>query len=325
MEKLALVIPADPTEPAAHPGRSTAELAAQALQCRFDCTCIPFDPDAVCPPPASIPDVPTYTQRSYWTWRQTYPAAAEPFDAVLAMDGLHPWALAMLDLLQTRRRFAWVCDEPKDYLLEKDLPFFAQRYQAMAGIFCANKAIQESFCQLFPEFAAKTVVAALPLDAAYYRQLAQTPCEAPFSGDTADLVTVCRLDSESDVQTIPRLAAQWAPQRPELRWHIAAGPGTWYDKLLREIVLNDVCETVELLDAPENPAPLIAQANAYLSITDAGDEEAERIARAMHKPILYLPLTEQQLRAVTAGSGTAEFAGWNDQETVIRILQEELQ
>lgn len=43
-----------------------------------------------------------------------------------------------------------------------------------------------------------------------------------------------------------------------------------------DIVLADVCDEVELLDPPENLAPLMAQANAYLSIAEAGDEEAER-------------------------------------------------
>lgn len=80
---------------------------------------------------------------------------------------------------------------------------------------------------------------------------------------------------------------------------------------------------MELLDPPENLAPLMAQANAYLSIAEAGDEEAERMARAMGKTIFQLPLTDQQLSGMEARVGKAVFSEWKDQRKCFKALKEE--
>ena len=111
-------------------------------------------------------------------------------------------------------------------------------------------------------------------------------------------------------------------KKPELRWHIA-GTGSRQDRLVRDIVLADVCDEAELLDPPENLAPSMAQANAYLSIAEAGDEEAERMARAMGKTIFQLPLTDQQLSGMEARVGKAVFSEWKDQRKCFKALKEE--
>ncbi len=321
MEKLALLIPPLPPGTQAQGGRSTAALLAQALVDGFQCSCIRPDPGTAFSRPGRT-DAPSYTQRSYDQWHQAGPAAAGRFDAALALDGLHPWALAALERLDAQRRFCWLCDLPEDYLLPEDVPFFAERYAAMTGVFCANAAIGEQFCHLFPALAERSMVIAPPLDMAYYRELAQNPCDLAWESDTADMLAVCRLDSESEAEQIPALAAAWQQRRPALRWHIA-GAGERRDRLVQAIVLHDVCETVELLDVPENLAPLMAQANAYLAVDEAGDAEAERMARAMGKPVLHWPVTEEQLLGIEVCAGKAAFPGWADREKLMSALKEE--
>ena len=88
-------------------------------------------------------------------------------------------------------------------------------------------------------------------------------------------------------------------------------------------MLHDVCETVALLDVPENLAPLMAQANAYLAVDEAGDAEAERMARAMGKPVLHWPVTEEQLLGIEACAGKAAFPEWADREKLMNALKEE--
>lgn len=322
MEKLALVIPPLPPGTRMHGGRDTAALLEQALGQGFDCVCIHLTPGTFSPSQAVKADVPSYTQRSYWQWRPSPPVAAGRFDAALALDGLHPEALAALERLDAQRRFCWLCDLPEDYLLPEDVPFFAERYAAMAGIFCASDPIRESFCRLFPALAERSMVIALPLDTAYYRELSQKPCDLIWESDTADMLAVCRLDSESEAEQIPALAAAWKERRPELRWHIA-GTGSRQDQLVRSIVVHDVCETADLLDVPENLAPLMAQANAYLAIDEAGDAEAERMARAMGKTVLHWPVTEDQLLGIEVCAGKAAFPGWADREKLMNALKEE--
>ena len=239
----------------------------------------------------------------------------------MTTDGLHPWALAALEGLNAKRRYVWLCDLPEEYLLPEDIPFFAEHYAALTGIFCASEAIREDFGRLFPSLAPKSTVITLPLDTAYYQQLSRET-EEPWGADTADILAACRLDSDNDAQKIPQLAARWKVKKPELRWHIA-GTGSRQDRLVRDIVLADVCDEVELLDPPENLAPLMAQANAYLSIAEAGDEEAERMARAMGKTIFQLPLTDQQLSGMEARVGKAVFSEWKDQRKCFKALKEE--
>lgn len=321
LEKLALVIPSQPMDAEARHDRAPAELLAQMLPQEFDCTCVQPNPKAVLLSHPEDKKAPTYTQRSYALWRRTLPSPAEAFDATLAMDGLHPWALAALEGLNAKRRYVWLCDLPEEYLLPEDIPFFAEHYAALTGIFCASEAIREDFCRLFPALTPKSTVIMLPLDTVYYQQLSRETDE-PWGADTADILAVCRLDSDNDAQKIPQLAAQWKVKKPELRWHIA-GTGSRQDRLVRDIVLADVCDEVELLNPPENLAPLMAQANAYLSIAEAGDEEAERMAHAMGKTVFQLPLTDQQLSGVEVCAGKAVFSEWKDQRKCFKALKEE--
>lgn len=321
MEKLALLIPPLPPGKQAHGGRSTETLLAQALGDGFQCSCIRPDPDMAFSQLGRT-DVPSYTQRSYDHWYQIGCTTAQRFDAALALDGLHPWALAALERLDARRRFCWLCDLPEDYLLSEDIPFFAERYAAMKRIFCASEAIQEDFCRLFPALVEQSMVIAPPLDMAYYRELSRGSCDLAWKSDTADILAVCRLDSESEAEKIPALAAAWQQRRPELRWHIA-GAGERRDRLVHAIVLHDVCETVELLDVPENLAPLMAQANAYLAVDEAGDEEAEQMARAMGKKVLHWPVMEKVLSGMEACAGQAVFPEWADREKLMNALKEE--
>lgn len=321
LKKLALIIPPELPDEEACRGRNTAELLAQTLRKSYDCSCICSYTAMDSALQADKADALSHTQRSYWKWHQAYPVANECFDAALATDGLHPWALAALDRLMAKRRFIWICDAPEDYLLTEDIPFFAERYETIDGVLCASEAIHESVCRLFPKQARKSTVIALPLDTEYYSRLAQAPFDALWEGDTADIFAVCRLDNENDAQKIPKLAAEWALIRPDLRWHIA-GAGAWRDRLVREIVLNDVCETVELMEPPQNPAPFIAQTNAYLSIDEAGDEEAERMARAMGKTVLHLSMAEHQIRGIEACAGEAAFSEWKDGERLMSIIKE---
>ena len=321
MEKLALLIPLLPPGTQAQGGRSTAALLAQVLGERFQCCCICPGSSVTFSQPGRT-DVSSYTQRSYDQWYQIGCTTAQRFDVTLALDGLHPWALAALERLDARRRFCWLCDLPEDYLLPEDVPFFAERYAAMTGVFCANAAIREHFCRLFPALAERSMVIALPLDTAYYQELSQNPCDLAWESDTADMLAVCRLDSESEAEKIPALAAAWQQRRPELRWHIV-GAGERRDRLVQAIVLHDVCETVELLDVPENLAPLMAQANAYLAVDEAGDEEAEQMARAMGKEVLHWPVTEKMLSGMEACAGKAVFPEWADREKLMNALKEE--
>ena len=320
MEKLALLIPPLPPGTQEHSGRSTAVLLAQTLRDGFQCSCIRPDSDIAFSQPDRA-DAPSYTQRSYWQWYQAGPAVAGRFDAAVALDGLHPWTLAVLERLDAQRRFIWLCDLPEDYFLSGDVPFFAKRYGALAGVFCANAEIRENFCHLFPRLTERSAVIVPPLDTAYYSQLAQNPCDLAWEKDTADILVVCRLDSESDAEKIPALAATWKQRRPELRWHIA-GTGARHDRLVRAIVLHDVCETVELLEIPDNLAPLMAQANAYLAIDEAGDADAERMAQVMGKKVLHLPLWDAQLLGIEACIGKAVFSEWEDREKFISALKE---
>ena len=216
LEKLALVIPSQPLDAEARHDRATAELLAQMLPQEFDCTCVQPNLKAALQPRSEDKNAPTYTQRSYALWRRTLPSPAEAFDAALAMDGLHPWALAALEGLNAKRRYVWLCDLPEDYLLPEDIPFFAEHYAALTGIFCASEAIREDFGRLFPSLAPKSTVIALPLDTAYYQQLSRET-EEPWGAGTADILAVCRLDSDNDAQQIPQLAARWKVKKPELR------------------------------------------------------------------------------------------------------------
>lgn len=213
LEKLALVIPSQPLDAEARHDRATAELLAQMLPQEFDCTCVQPNLKAALQPRSEDKNAPTYTQRSYALWRRTLPPPVEAFDAALAMDGLHPWALAALEGLNAKRRYVWLCDLPEEYLLPEDIPFFAEHYAALTGIFCASEAIREDFGRLFPSLAPKSTVITLPLDTAYYRQLSRET-EEPWGADTADILAVCRLDSDNDAQKIPQLAARWKVKKP---------------------------------------------------------------------------------------------------------------
>ena len=148
-----------------------------------------FQPNlkAALQPRSEDKNAPTYTQRSYALWRRTLPPPVEAFDAALTTDGLHPWALAALEGLNAKRRYVWLCDLPEEYLLPEDIPFFAEHYAALTGIFCASEAIREDFGRLFPSLAPKSTVITLPLDTAYYRQLSRET-EEPWGADTADIL-----------------------------------------------------------------------------------------------------------------------------------------
>lgn len=325
MDKIAIVVPPMLSD---NPLKNRGlRFLVNMLSCDFSCTCITRgreDGNAVSDTfefSCNEKDVPSYTQRNYMTWRHSKELSNEYFASTMAIDGLHPWALAALDRLKAKRRFVWICDMPKDYLLDEDIPFFESIYGMMSWIFCANESIQENFSQFFPKLVEKSMVVSLPLDTVYYRRLAKAPKEVLWASDTADIFTVCRLESENDAQKIPQLAAEWKLQRTELRWHIAC-EGVWWDKLLREIVLNDVCETVEMMEIPKNIAPFMAQANAYLAIDEAGDEEAEQMAYAMGKTILHLPLTDDRLLSIKACAGKPVFSEWKDRERFMKILKE---
>ena len=158
LEKLALVIPSQPLDAEARHDRAPAELLAQMLPQEFDCTCVQPNLKAALQPRSEDKNAPTYTQRSYALWRRTLPPPVEAFDAALATDGLHPWALAALEGLNAKRRYVWLCDLPEEYLLPEDIPFFAEHYAALTGIFCASEAIREDFGRLFPSLAPKSTV-----------------------------------------------------------------------------------------------------------------------------------------------------------------------
>ena len=144
LEKLALVIPSQPLDAEARHDRAPAELLAQMLPQEFDCTCVQPNLKAALQPRSEDKNAPTYTQRSYALWRRTLPPPVEAFDAALATDGLHPWALAALEGLNAKRRYVWLCDLPEEYLLPEDIPFFAEHYAALTGIFCASEADRKS-------------------------------------------------------------------------------------------------------------------------------------------------------------------------------------
>ena len=323
VKKLALLAPPRPEDA---PDSGITALVRQAMEPFFACTLIHEKAPAGLCPSASFAyeqdEVPSYTQRCYLAWRRASPMAGERCDAALALDGLQPWSLAVLDGLCAKRRYVWLQDLPEDYLLAEDVPFFLERYAAVAAVLCASEAVLENFVSLFPALAHKAVLLPPPLPAQRYRQLAQAPCDTQWESGTADIAAVCHLDCDNAAQTLPALAAVWKQRRPELRWHVM-GEGAWRDRLVQKTVLADVCDVLEPVDAPHNLAPLLAQANAYLALEEGGDPEAERMARAMGKPVLRLPLTEEALKAVLPGRGTAVFVEWKERNHLKTILESE--
>ena len=318
MKTLALIVPPSPPDGA---DDAFPALLAEALRGDFACTLITRAERAAALPRCAEA-APSYTQRSYRAFRSAQEGASGRFDAALATDGLHPWALAALDGTTAARKLVYLRALPEDYLLPEDRTFFAERFAGMAAVLCENEEIRADFDRLFPELAGKSRVLCPPPDPVRCRRLAAAPCAEQWDRSTADVLAVCRLDSASDVQKLPRLAAAWKRRRPELRWHIA-GDGAWRDWLIREIVLADVCDEVELTDAGENAAPLIAQANAYLALADVGDTEAEGMARAMGKPVLHFPPTDEQLSAIAACVGRAVFPEWADRQALLDLFSEE--
>ena len=121
MKTLALIVPPSPPDGA---DDAFPALLAEALRGDFACTLITRAERAAALPRCAEA-APSYTQRSYRAFRSAQEGASGRFDAALATDGLHPWALAALDGTTAARKLVYRRALPEDYLLPEDRTFFA--------------------------------------------------------------------------------------------------------------------------------------------------------------------------------------------------------
>lgn len=331
MEKLALIVPSLPPDAGGAKSEREAGLLREALGGTFSCLVVrrgaggeaDITDTAACV--SGLDEAPSYTQRSILGWRRAGRICEDVFDCALVLDGLHPWALAAAERLSIRRRVFWLKAPPGDYLLEEDVPFFEKIYETGA-VLCDGEAVQASFCRVFPRLRSQCYLVRTPPDPERYRGLTNGP--ACWPEDTADVVAVCRLECEEVERWIPRLAAGMKKTRPELRWHII-GEGSRRDRVLHQIVLCDVCEEMDVTDRPADIAPLLAQANAYLALPESGERDAERMARAMGKPVLPVEDEDAEeallsaLQQVKCGQGSVEPSAWSDREKLISLMKGE--
>lgn len=225
----------------------------------------------------------TYMQRGLAAWMEV-PTLPGEWDCAVALDGLHPWCLATaLYRIRAARKVAYLPCEPRLFLSDADKVAYAPVWGALNAVAAATRWTQENFTDMFPQI--RSV-------------LAHLPCEAPEAAAPQTMETDCfhiltaePLMEWRQAERIPALAAQARKVCPRLRWHII-GDGPRQPYLLREIILNDVCEEVFSQGAADDK--LNAMLRHCDGVVNFDDENvgAGAAAQALGIPVLSLRRSE---------------------------------
>ena len=276
------------------------------------------------PEDISAEGFPSYTQANIHSWKSS-PMLAGGFDCAIAFQGLSPWCLATtMYRIQAKRKLVYLQNPPSWYLLEGDISYFKQLFRQFDSVLCASKQIFDDYVAFFGD--QNAVVARPAGDMERYMMLADAQTEDKFEEDALNLITVDRMASGVNVEWIPEAAEAVRAEYSCLRWYVV-GEGDNYTKLLRGIVLRNVCEQVQPVGKMENPFPYIQMADGYVAIEDENQEEAMG-ARALGVPVLTLRNMEDMsvfknwLKELIGGR-TQRKVGWTDRNIWIQSIEGE--
>lgn len=247
----------------------------------------------------------------YSEWAEQENITEREFDCVIAFDGISPWCLATaLHRIKAARRIVWFHKTPELYLMPEDAALWKRIYGQFAGICVSTEAVKEGFCRIFPDSAQKVELIPHILDEEEYKDPAAGDFENPYHKDCLNLLTAGRLNVGSGIEKIPAIAAEMKRCCPRIRWFIL-GNGDMRNHILRQIILQDVCEEVILLDKKENRYPYIQNCDIYAALSDPAEDEAAMTAMAMKKPVF----------SISKGRLQAERTGEDYRQTMERLIE----
>lgn len=281
--------------------------------------------DSEKPNAVSIEGLPSYTQANIRSW-ESRPMLSGEYDCAVAFQGLSPWCLATaLHRVKAKRKLVYLQRQPSFYLLEGDLPYFRSLYGQFDGVLCASRRI---LAEVERGFGEEFALAAQPApDTERYKALACEPIEDTFECDKLNLITVDHLAVGSFVDRIPIIAQAVKKEFPHLRWYVM-GSGAYDAKLLRDIVVSDVCDQVQPVGSAENPYPYIGICDGYVIVDDENQEEALG-AQALGVPLFFvrkrkdIPAFVQWLRELMDRRSHRNRMDWPDREIWIKSIEGE--
>lgn len=222
----------------------------------------------------------------YCEWAGLEKISETEFDCAIAFNGVSPWCLATaLHRVKAAKRMVWFHRNPELYIMTGDIVFWKRVYQQFDKVFVATEGVKGGFCRLFPEYNYLIEIIPPIADVEVYERLAEQEFENPYNKDSLNLLTVRRLSIGCGMELIPSIAAQIKKEFSKFRWFII-GDGDIRDRILQQIIVQDVCDEVILLGERKNIYPYIRNCDIYAALLGDTEDEALMAARAMNKPML---------------------------------------
>lgn len=152
-----------------------------------------------------------------------------------------------------------------DYLGAGFVPDFDRKiYEKFKRIVLVSKECKLNFDNIFPEFRDKSIVIENILSTDYMRKRAKESVDIKVDKNYVNLITVCRIEFRPKGldRGIEALASLKRNSISNIRWYIV-GEGQDYERLKEMIIKYGLSENVFLLGKKINPAPYLAQMDAF--------------------------------------------------------------
>ncbi|MCD7847665.1 MAG: hypothetical protein LUG49_06525 [Oscillospiraceae bacterium] len=202
---------------------------------------------------------PSRFRTSYERWSAREKIVSE-CECMIAWDGCSPWCLATaltcvnLSSLGAKRKVLWIHDDPELYLMPSDHAFHSDLCNRFDSVISSD----EEICKKL-----KCEAVRLPVDSFWYIEQSEQPCECEFKEDEINLLAVCRMNVESDLETLPaRIAELWEQNKPVHCYLI--GDGVRLNRYIQQVAIYDVDSEFTFLGAKENPYPYLRAGDALI-------------------------------------------------------------
>lgn len=162
---------------------------------------------------------------------------------MIATNACSPWCVSTaLWRVPARRKILLLDLCPDLYLLNEDLPAFREYFLRFDHVVCTGSKTQAALNRLFSCGVPSSVILPVP-DYEYCRRMLHLEAGDPFDTNNLNIVSAERLFPGNSAEKLPDLAERVKQSFPRLRWFLL-GDGGVRNKILRDIVLKDLCENV---------------------------------------------------------------------------------
>ena len=251
--------------------------------------------------------------------------AEDEFDCTIAF-GFDPWAIeTVLHRLPAKRRLLYLCRPLQHYIGEQDRQFFCEALHGCCGILFESQEAADA-AEGFLNGTVSVQKIGLPCDIQRIQALADADEDVGFEDECINLVAVYSQRNEEWMEHLPALAAGLKQDHPNLRWHVL-GTGKRYERMTRNIILQDVWQEVVPEGDVENVYPYLRRCDAFLQMPGDKNSTLVREAQAMGKAVIEVRACEGSLKLVESefAKGCLEtvWIPWEDQNEFMKMIEGE--